>query len=98
MLTADLLCEEDFYLDGFYLGCFEFFVTFAFADNGVVIRYIKIQGEQTPSVLDRQMALLAGQTPGERKTALFDIPPDWHRTLRQQLLDDDSFCMRPNSS
>lgn len=104
MFTADLLCEKDFYLDGFYLGCFEFFVTVAShaqstascADHQVVIRDIKIQGERTPSVVDRQMALLAGQetadtAPPKIETALFDLPADWRMALTQQLLDDDHF-------
>ena len=93
MFTADLLCEKDFYLEGFYLGCFEFFVTVTCADHRVEIRDIKIQGEKTPSVVDRQMALLAGQEAAERKieTALFDLPPDWRAALTQQLLDDDDF-------
>ena len=98
MFTADVLCEKDFYLDGFYLGCFEFFVTVvshaqntvACADHGVVIRDIKIQGEKTPDLVDRQMALIAGGTP-QVDTALFDIPTDWRTALTTQLLDDDHF-------
>ena len=91
MFTADLLHEKDFYLEGFYLGCFEFFVTVSsHADNQVEIRDIKIQGEKTPSVVDRQMALLAG-APTKIETALFDLPADWRTALTQQLLDDDDF-------
>lgn len=90
MFTADLLCEKDFYLEWFYLGCFEFFVTFACADNAVVIRDIKIQGEKTPDLVDQQMALIAGGTP-QVDTALFDMPADWRTALTAQLLDDDHF-------
>ena len=91
-----MVTEEDLYLKGFYIGNLTFRVRMALHDDEIDLLSISVIGEKTPTMMDRQAAILCGKNPDELQIEekIFPLSVEWEQAAREQFLRDTCFMER----